>query len=153
MKHMAKSVWRSSDTSVPRRKQIAALCCRSTKEALEVLLITSRDTGRWVIPKGWPMDRRTDADAALQEAWEEAGVAMAEVSEDVVGTFDYNKGLSDDCWVPVTVDVYLAKVTKLADDFPERAERKRAWVTPAKAASLVHEPELQDLLRRVKEFV
>ena len=59
------------------RTQFGALCFRRSKTqkaGVELLLVSSRDTGRWIIPKGWPMDRETPAAAAAMEAWEEAGV-------------------------------------------------------------------------------
>ena len=59
----------------PERHQVAALCWRMGQGgAVEILLVTSRDTGRWVIPKGWPMDGKSASAAAAREAWEEAGV-------------------------------------------------------------------------------
>jgi 8-oxo-dGTP pyrophosphatase MutT (NUDIX family) len=62
------------------RTQFAALCYRVVKKKVKVLVISSRGTGRWIVPKGWPMDGKTPADAALQEAWEEAGVIGKVVS-------------------------------------------------------------------------
>ncbi|UWR21634.1 NUDIX hydrolase [Sulfitobacter sp. S190] len=130
-----------------RRPQVAALCLRhSPSGATEVLLITSRDTGRWIIPKGWPMDGMSDAEAAAQEAWEEAGVEVATVDATPVGSFDYDKGLKDGASTPVRATVFRADVKGMCDDFPEAAQRKRAWFAPATAARLVAEPQLRDLL-------
>jgi len=56
------------------RTQFAALPFRVKEDKVQVLLITSRGTGRWIVPKGWPMEGKTPAESALQEAWEEAGV-------------------------------------------------------------------------------
>ncbi|TMV51704.1 NUDIX hydrolase, partial [Thioclava sp. BHET1] len=70
----------------PKRLQVAALCFRGGGAATEVLLITSRDTGRWVVPKGWPMRGLDAAGAARQEAWEEAGV-MGRIAAEPVGRF------------------------------------------------------------------
>lgn len=72
-----------------------------------MLLITSRDTGRWILPKGWPIDGLDGAGAALQEAWEEAGVTKADIRSDPMGIFDYDKGLGEGLTVPVTTQVYL----------------------------------------------
>lgn len=128
--------------------QVAALChrIRATK-GREVLLITSRDTGRWVLPKGWPIKGLNAAHAAMQEAWEEAGV-KGEVSDHPLGTFDYQKRL--DCGGEATCEtqVFPVAVETLSDTFPESNERERKWVTPAKAADLVEEPELQEILRK-----
>ena len=124
------------------RLQVGALCLNAEGR---VLLITSRNTGRWVIPKGWPMAGRTHADSALQEAWEEAGVKGA-VAETVIGTYHYAKMLRDGRSAAIAVAVYPVAVTALADDFPEAGQRRRRWFRPRKAAKRVAEPELQALL-------
>ncbi|MFM9942349.1 MAG: NUDIX hydrolase [Hyphomicrobiaceae bacterium] len=129
-------------------RQIAAIPTRrSASGAIEVLLVTSRETQRWVIPKGWPMPGLSDRDAAIEEAWEEAGV-QGTASSKIIGTFTYDKRRQNDV-VPVVVEVYLLVVTEIAEDWPEAAERQRAWYAPVDAARLVHEPELQVLLAKV----
>jgi len=128
------------------RQQVAALCFRGKGKDREVLLITSRDTGRWVLPKGWPIDGLDDAQSALQEAWEEAGVRKARVDQTPLGHYHYDKRLSGGTGLPVKVDVYAARVEKLKDDFPEMRERKRKWISAAKAAKMVDEPELRAML-------
>ncbi|MGG7646053.1 NUDIX hydrolase [Rhodovulum sp. YNF3179] len=129
------------------RTQFAALCYRVRKGATEVLLITSRDTGRWVLPKGWPMDGVTPADAAAREAWEEAGVT-GQVRHAVAGLYSYNKAMESDDDLPCIVAIFPLQVRKLARDFPERGLRKRKWFSPRKAAGKVREPELQEILSR-----
>ncbi|WP_308445967.1 NUDIX hydrolase [Ruegeria spongiae] len=131
----------------PEAVQVAALCVRGRKKKQEVLMITSRGSGRWVVPKGWPIDGKTGAEAAVQEAWEEAGVLAEQVDEDPVGSFDYGKGQKDGTTQPVRVSVYRVRVDTLADDFPEAGQRERRWMLPEEAANLVAEPKLQDLLR------
>lgn len=131
----------------PEAVQVAALCVRGKKKNREVLMITSRGSGRWVVPKGWPIDGKTGAGSALQEAWEEAGVQAQKVDEDPIGSFDYAKVLDDGAAQPVRVSVYRIKVDALADEFPEAGQRERRWMRPEDAADLVAEPELQDLLR------
>ena len=55
--------------------QTGALPWRRAKgDQLEILLVTGRLSGRWIVPKGWPMRGKTMAKAAAQEAYEEAGV-------------------------------------------------------------------------------
>lgn len=126
--------------------QFAALCYRvSKKNGTEILLITSRDTGRWVIPKGWPMKGRSDAEAAEIEAFEEAG-ATGFLCPDCAGLFTYDKVMDDGSRQPVVVSVFPMEVDKLASTFPERAERRRKWFAPKKAAARVDEPELKDML-------
>lgn len=131
----------------PKRFQVAALCYRDTPEGKRVLLITSRDTGRWIVPKGWPIDGLDAAGAALQEAWEEAGVREADIESAPVGIYAYDKGVGEGLTVPVEAQVYLTKVRNLEEEYPEAGQRQRAWFAPAEAAKLVQEPELQDILR------
>lgn len=131
----------------PKRLQVAALCYRDTPEGKRVLLITSRDTGRWIVPKGWPIDGLDGPGAALQEAWEEAGVRHADIESDPVGFYDYAKGLGEGLTVPVEAQVYLTKVRDLSTEYPEADQRKRAWFAPEEAADLVDEPDLQAILR------
>ncbi|WP_171179816.1 NUDIX hydrolase [Ruegeria sp. HKCCD8929] len=131
----------------PRRVQVAALCVRRGEDGPEVLLVTSRDTGRWIVPKGWPIDGLDGAEAAAREAWEEAGVRPAGFSRKPVGTYKYDKILSNGVPEPILTNVYRIKVEGLAEDYPERDQRQRRWVPATEAAGLVREPELQDLLR------
>ncbi|KAF0172106.1 MAG: NUDIX hydrolase [Rhodobacteraceae bacterium] len=125
--------------------QYGALCWRMHRGKVEVLLITSRDTGRWVIPKGWPMDKRTPAQAAAQEAWEEAGV-QGEIAEIRLGGFDYQKIINPKRALACHVEVFALRVTKLVNKFPERQQRRRKWFSAEKAARKVNEPELRQLL-------
>ena len=129
----------------PAREQYAALCYRLTGGVVEVLLITSRDTGRWVIPKGWPMDGKSAPAAAAREAYEEAGVKGA-VGETAVGTYRYLKGLPHGLKLDCRVRVFPLAVDIVCDDFPEKDERHAEWVDCAEAASRVHEPGLKTLL-------
>ena len=127
------------------RTQYGAVCWRMRGGAVEILLVTSRDTGRWIIPKGWPVPDSTPQAAAALEAWEEAGV-RGRVAEGCIGLYGYDKALAADRVVPCMVAVYAMEVTGLRDRFPERKERRRKWFTPAKAAQKVLEPELGALL-------
>lgn len=127
------------------RVQYGALCWRKHRGRLQVLLVTSRDTGRWIIPKGWPIDGLSPAETALREAWEEAGVE-GEASADSLGLFPYDKMLSPERTVPCLVAVYGVHVKRLRGSFPERAQRRRKWFAPDKAAQKVTEGELGQLL-------
>ncbi|WP_170761844.1 NUDIX hydrolase [Ruegeria lacuscaerulensis] len=133
----------------PRRVQFAALCVRDTVNGKEVLLITSRDTGRWVIPKGWPMDGKDGPETALEEAWEEAGVQAEHLKRTSIGNFTYDKILDDGSAQQVRTSVYRVNVKELADQYPEADQRKRQWFSPQEAADRVQEPELSALLRRI----
>jgi len=137
-------IWRR-----PKRVQVAALCYRETEEGKVVLLITSRDTGRWIVPKGWPIDGLDGPGAALQEAWEEAGVQKADIESDPVGLYEYDKGLGEGMTVPVEARVYLTRVRDLSEEYPDSELRKRAWFSPQEAANLVDEPDLKAILRRL----
>ncbi|RJL03926.1 NUDIX hydrolase [Paracoccus siganidrum] len=124
--------------------QVAALCL--DPETGKVLLITSRGTGRWIIPKGWPMEGRTLPAAAALEAWEEAG-AEGRIGREEIGRYSYDKDQDSGFAVPVEVRVYPLHVTRLSGDFPESAQRKRRWFTPRDAIRMVAEPGLKALLR------
>jgi 8-oxo-dGTP pyrophosphatase MutT (NUDIX family) len=123
------------------KMQYGALCWREAEPGIQVLLITSRDTRRWIIPKGWPMPGLSPEASAEQEAWEEAGVE-GEISPLCLGRFGYQKQLSVKTSVPCAVVVYGLKVARLADSFPEKNERRRKWFSMPEAALLVDEPDL-----------
>jgi len=133
----------------PKRLQVAALCLRGEGSDREVLLITSRDTGRWILPKGWPIDGLSVTGAALQEAWEEAGVKTGCIAQEPIGSYDYAKRLEGGVPVPVEVKVFAVTDVQMAETYPEAEERNRNWFPPAKAAALVDEPGLQEILREL----
>ncbi len=128
------------------RTQFAALCYRLHNGKPEVLLITTRGTQRWIIPKGWPMHDKTPADSAMQEAWEEAGV-IGKPSNTCLGIFSYTKFVSPDDGLPCIAMVYPVKVKKLANTFPETGQRRRKWFSLKKAAARVNEPELAAIIK------
>lgn len=134
-------------TRDPKEEQVAALCYRGKGKKRRILLITSRDTGRWVLPKGWPVEGLDGPGSAAQEAWEEAGVRPAKIKARAIGIFEYGKRLDNGVRVPVEITVYRIKVDSLAATFPEAKERIRKWVTPSEAADMVDEPGLKELLR------
>ncbi len=125
--------------------QYGALCWRMHRGRAQVLLITSRDTGRWIIPKGWPVATRTAAGSAALEAWEEAGVEGT-VAAAPFGLFSYDKLLKPGVTQPCVVTVFTLRVAQLRRRFPERKERRRKWFDAATAARKVAEPELRGLL-------
>lgn len=131
----------------PNRVQSAALCFRKSKRGKEVLLITSRERGRWILPKGWPINGLDGAGTAAQEAWEEAGVKPLKVNKKSVGQFHYDKVLDNGASAPVEANVYSIEVDKLAETYPEVEERTRNWMAPNEAADLVEEPGLKAILR------
>ena len=127
------------------RTQFAALCYRISKKKPEVLLITSRESGRWIVPKGWPMEGKTPAECAMIEAWEEAGV-RGEVTGGCLGLFSYYKSIERN-GLPCVAMVYPVLVTNLEDKFPEAGQRRRKWFRLKKASDKVDEAELAHLLR------
>ena len=132
----------------PEALQVGALCLRKTDGKTEILLVSSLDTGRMIVPKGWPMRGRTLAEAALREAWEEAGV-KGTVNPEPLGSYSYAKRLKSGLQQPCTVTCFTIAVDSLADDYPEAGRRKRVWLTPKAAAKRVQEKDLKALLRRL----
>ncbi len=132
-----------------RQKQVAALPLRRGKDGeLEVLLVTSRDTGRWIIPKGWPSKRRKDHKAAAREAREEAGV-KGRITPEAIGRYQYLKRELTDAG-PIEVTVFLLTVRKEYQHWPEQRERRRAWFALEGAAEKVEEPQLSSLIEMLK---
>ncbi len=130
----------------PVAEQFAALCWRREKSKVEVLMVTTRGTGRWIIPKGWLVPGKTAAESALIEAWEEAGVS-GEAAKAPIGSFAYTKIFGANKLRPIRAEVYAVEVDTLAKRWPEEGQRKRKWMSPKKAAQKVAEPELSELLR------
>ncbi|MDA8587333.1 NUDIX hydrolase [Rhodobacteraceae bacterium] len=127
------------------RTQFGALCWRKRADDVQVLLVTSRRRKRWIIPKGWPQHKATPAEAALTEAWEEAGVE-GRVKPVCLGIYSYNKELDEGAELPCVVAVFPIRVKKLRKTFPEKDDRRRKWFSLKKAAKKVDDPELGMLL-------
>jgi 8-oxo-dGTP pyrophosphatase MutT (NUDIX family) len=113
---------------------------------VEILLITSRDTRRWVVPRGNAIPGLRPYDNAAQEAFEEAGIRGG-VQQDEVGTYRYDKRTKDGRVTPALVHLYPMLVTEEADAWPEQKERERRWFAPDAAAAAVDEADLADLIR------
>ncbi|MGV1791286.1 NUDIX hydrolase [Rhizobium sp. A37_96] len=128
-------------------EQYAAICYRRGSEQAdaEVLLVTSRESGRWVVPKGWPIKGKKPHEVAAIEAFEEAGV-RGKVKKKPFGYFTYLKQLADGGRVPCIVELRLLEVDRTFQDFPERGQRRVEWVSFVEAANRVREPELKGLL-------
>lgn len=131
------------------RSQFAALCYRVKNKRVEVLMITSRRSGRWIVPKGWPMPGKTPAQTAATEAWEEAGV-HGKVHDQCLGVFSYHKAFTEEDGAPCLAMVYPVKVKALATKYPEAGQRRRKWMSLKKAADKVAEPELAQILKQFK---
>ena len=128
------------------RTQFAALCYRVVKDKTQILLVTSRGSGRWIVPKGWPMDGVTPARAAMTEAWEEAGVE-GQAIDICLGMFSYAKVLGPETMLPCVAMVYPVRVRELDEDYPEAGLRQRKWFSQKKAAKAVQEPELAQIIK------
>jgi 8-oxo-dGTP pyrophosphatase MutT (NUDIX family) len=132
-------------------KQVAALPVRKAgKATVEVLLITSRDTGRWVIPKGWPSKRMSEARAALREAKQEAGV-LGKIAKSPLGTYRYRK--IDDAGGSqlIEVSVFLLSVKNEKKKWREKVQRERAWFDIETAAKRVRERQLKAIISALRE--
>jgi 8-oxo-dGTP pyrophosphatase MutT (NUDIX family) len=114
--------------------------------------MTSRETGRWIIPKGNIKTGATAAKAAEEEAYEEAGVKGIITSSTPLGFYTYFKILASGEARPATVEVYLLRVKQQLKKWPEKGERKLSWVSLKKAARLVQEPGVIPLLLRLNEL-
>lgn len=127
--------------------QVGALCWRRTRRGeLRVLLITSRDTGRWVVPKGWRMRRLTDPEAAAREAYEEAGV-RGEVSDRSLGFFPYLKNFGQGRQALCLVRVFPIEVRQMVRNYPENGQRRIKWFALDKAARRLDESDLAAMVR------
>lgn len=131
----------------PRAQYAALPWRRAAGGEVEVLLITSRETRRWVIPKGWPMKGLKSPKCAAREAFEEAGV-KGEVSSKKLGVYHYDKRLTSGRIQHVRVTVYPLLVKTEAEAWPEKGQRDRRWTPLDEAAPLVDEPELRALIAR-----
>jgi len=133
--------------------QYAALPYRSKgKSGLEVMLVTSRGTRRWIIPKGWPKSGMPPHDAAAEEAFEEAGVA-GKVSKRPIGSYSYEKILKTGDKTNCSVRVFGLRVTRQHNRWPEQREREIEWYTAAEAAQFVKEPKLRRIIRKFAKRV
>jgi 8-oxo-dGTP pyrophosphatase MutT (NUDIX family) len=128
-------------------KQVAALCWRASDQGgAEILLITSLNSKRWILPKGWLMEGLSAAESAAREAFEEAGVA-GKIDGKTIGSYHYLKERKDGGGVPCRVDVFALQVTAQMEEWPEKGAREIAWLPLEQAAVRVSEPGLRELLR------
>ena len=132
--------------------QAGVIAYRPGEDGSEVLLITSRETRRWIIPKG-NIDRgKTAREAAAQEAYEEAGLSGRFSSEIPLGFYTYFKRRADQSTTPISVEVYLLKVERQHKKWPEKGKRKLQWLPLREAIAKIEEPGVVPLLKRLREL-
>ena len=135
---------RTTDFGIGR--QVAALPWRLEEDgSTSLLLVTSRTNQKWMLPKGWPMAGKSDAEAALQEAREEAGIEGT-VSDTPIGSYHFIKLLDDGTTKPSQAVIYSVRVLTQLNKWDEKDERRRKWFSLRKAAKAVFEPDLTRFL-------
>jgi len=131
---------------IATRVQYAALPYRrKNASTIEVLLVTSRETKRWVIPKGWPKKRLKPCHSAAHEAREEAGV-VGVVATEPIGSYSYEKRLKSGNIVTCEVQVFPLKVVRQQRSWPEKGQREISWFAPDRASEAVREPLLATII-------
>ena len=132
-------------------RQVGALPYRlSSSGEVEILIVTSRGTKQWIIPKGWPMEDRGDPDAAAREAFEEAGL-IGEVDQEIFGTFSYEKPMKGaQALSTFVVDVYPLRVDRQLAFWPEATQRTLVWVSVEHGRGMIRNATL---IRLIEAFV
>lgn len=125
--------------------QVAALCYRDTAKGREVLLITSRKGKRWILPKGNPINGLTNAQAAQQEAYEEAGV-RGTINEQSIGKVQTTKNHGNGFRSKIELHVYALSATSQETDFPEKGQRITEWMNISSAIERCDEDAISFLL-------
>jgi 8-oxo-dGTP pyrophosphatase MutT (NUDIX family) len=126
-------------------RQYAALPWRH-RDGLEILLASSRETRRWIIPKGWPMKGRNPSMTAAVEALQEAGL-LGKIEKAKLGSYHYQKRFANGAILLCQVDVFPLRVERQRKTWPEMTQRVTRWFTPEEAAELVDEPELAQMIK------
>ena len=139
----------SSRSGSARRVQYGALPYRvSNGSGAKFMLVTSRETRRWIIPKGWPKKGQSPRRLAAREAFEEAGVIGA-IGKRALGSFSYEKRLKNGKMIECKVRVFPLEVKRQRKKWPEKEERRIKWLSASKAAEKVKDPVLSKIIRRV----
>ena len=128
-----------------QKVQAGVLPVRQQNGRIDVLLITSRTVGRWILPKGNVKRHQTPIEAARQEAYEEAGI-RGRIDPEPLGRYLHGRP-GDQRWV----EVYLMTVEEELDDWPERHERTRRWMPLDAARQVIYEDGLRALLDRLPD--
>ena len=132
------------------RRQYGAIALRQSRSGeLEILLVTSRERGRWIVPKGWPIKGETPAKVAALEAFEEGGV-FGDVRSEPIGVYDYLKILRDGSTVLCRVVLFGIEVRGTLANWPEQSQRKRSWFTVSEAGRTVSDFQLAQVLKSLE---
>ena len=123
-----------------RREQAGVIPFRRKKDGIEVCLIRNKGGKKWKIPKGFVDPGETVEQAALKEAWEEAGLTGRLVGG-AIGSYDYDKWGFD-----LTVSVYLMEVTDQEDEWEESRFRERYWSPVLEAFEKLKKHPIRPLL-------
>jgi 8-oxo-dGTP pyrophosphatase MutT (NUDIX family) len=117
--------------------------------ALEVLIVTTRQSRRWIVPKGWPIKRLTPSKTAAREAFEEAGV-RGKIGARAIGVFRYKKaaGEKNGAEPDYEVKIFPLLVRRQSATWPEFGQRVVQWVDPEKAISLIRDPGLKAIVEK-----
>jgi len=130
--------------------QYAALPWRLIDGELQILLVTTLNTRRWIVPKGWPIPGLAPSDCAAHEAEEEAGVT-GDVQPEPVGTFHYDKRRKAGDTLRCRVEVFALEVSRQRRSWPEKAARQTRWCSPEEALARVTEPGLRRVISRFRQ--
>jgi len=122
------------------REQAGVIPFRRKKGTIEVCLIRNKGRKKWKIPKGFVDPGETVKQAALKEAWEEAGL-NGHLVGDPIGSYEYEKWGAD-----LTVSVYLMEVTSEDDKWEESRFRERSWSAVETAFAMLKKHPVRPLL-------
>ena|SRR5947207_10968552 len=127
--------------------QYAALPWRRVHGELQILLVTTLNTRRWIVPKGWPIPGLAPCDCAAAEAAEEAGV-RGDVQPAPLGSFQYEKRQKSGDTLQCKVEVFAMEVQRQRHNWPEKGTREVCWCSVEEALARVGEPGLRRLIAR-----
>ncbi len=125
--------------------QYAALPWRKAKSGIEILLITTSNSRRWIVPKGWPAEGLTPSECAAQEALEEAGVS-GHIAPEPLGSFRHYKVRKSGENVLCTIYVFPMEVTQQRQNWPEKNMRDFRWCSVEEALARVKDLALRRLI-------
>ena len=147
MGRLGRGLPRSTGEPGAGERKFGAIPYRHVDGEIVFLMITARSTGKWIFPKGRPMEGLTAAESAAEEAYEEAGVRgrIGVAPAGCYWAFKTRPGGK----APVLVEMYPLEVAEQFDDWPEKGERRRHWATLAEARRLLSEPGLVALAEKI----